>query len=317
MKQYADMSNPHKVKGAEALLLSLLAEGTDTLFGYPGGAIIPVYDHLYGYTDRLHHILTRHEQGAVHAAQGYARATGRVGVCMATSGPGATNLVTGIADAMIDSTPLVCITAQVAAAALGSDAFQEADIISMTMPVTKWNFQITRAEEIPGAIAKAFYIARSGRPGPVVIDFTKNAQNEDMVFSYTPCDYLRSYQPTPPLQAADITQAVEMVNAAEKPLLLVGQGVKLSGGERAVIALAEKGGIPMAETLMGISAVPNAHPLFVGNLGMHGNLAANEMTQQSDLIVAVGMRFSDRVTGDVKSMLPMPGSYISTSIRRT
>ena len=188
MKQYADMSNPHKVKGAEALLLSLLAEGTDTLFGYPGGAIIPVYDHLYGYTDRLHHILTRHEQGAVHAAQGYARATGRVGVCMATSGPGATNLVTGIADAMIDSTPLVCITAQVAAAALGSDAFQEADIISMTMPVTKWNFQITRAEEIPGAIAKAFYISRSGRPGPVVIDFTKNAQNEDMVFSYTPCD---------------------------------------------------------------------------------------------------------------------------------
>ena len=304
MKQYADMSNPHKVKGAEALLLSLLAEGTDTLFGYPGGAIIPVYDHLYGYTDRLHHILTRHEQGAVHAAQGYARATGRVGVCMATSGPGATNLVTGIADAMIDSTPLVCITAQVAAAALGSDAFQEADIISMTMPVTKWNFQITRAEEIPGAIAKAFYIARSGRPGPVVIDFTKNAQNEDMVFSYTPCDYLRSYQPTPPLQAADITQAVEMVNAAEKPLLLVGQGVKLSGGERAVIALAEKGGIPMAETLMGISAVPNAHPLFVGNLGMHGNLAANEMTQQSDLIVAVGMRFSDRVTGDVKSYAP-------------
>ena len=304
MKQYADMSNPHKVKGAEALLLSLLAEGTDMLFGYPGGAIIPVYDHLYGYTDRLHHILTRHEQGAVHAAQGYARATGRVGVCMATSGPGATNLVTGIADAMIDSTPLVCITAQVAAAALGSDAFQEADIISMTMPVTKWNFQITRAEEIPGAIAKAFYIARSGRPGPVVIDFTKNAQNEDMVFSYTPCDYLRSYQPTPPLQAADITQAVEMVNAAEKPLLLVGQGVKLSGGERAVIALAEKGGIPMAETLMGISAVPNAHPLFVGNLGMHGNLAANEMTQQSDLIVAVGMRLSDRVTGDVKSYAP-------------
>ena len=298
------MSNPHKVKGAEALLLSLLAEGTDTLFGYPGGAIIPVYDHLYGYTDRLHHILTRHEQGAVHAAQGYARATGRVGVCMATSGPGATNLVTGIADAMIDSTPLVCITAQVAAAALGSDAFQEADIISMTMPVTKWNFQITRAEEIPGAIAKAFYIARSGRPGPVVIDFTKNAQNEDMAFSYTPCDYLRSYQPMPPLQAADITRAVEMINAAEKPLLLVGQGVKLSGGERAMIALAEKGGIPMAETLMGISAVPNAHPLFVGNLGMHGNLAANEMTQQSDLIVAVGMRFSDRVTGDIKSYAP-------------
>ena len=293
-----------KVTGAEALLMSLLAEGVKTLFGYPGGAIIPVYDHLYGYTDRLHHILTRHEQGAVHAAEGFARATGQVGVCLATSGPGATNLVTGIADAMIDSTPLVCITAQVAASALGSDAFQEADIISMTMPVTKWNFQITRAEEIPGAIAKAFYIARSGRPGPVVIDFTKNAQIETFDFKYTPCTSLRSYQPVPPLSMTAIDQAVEMINASERPLLLIGQGVLLAHAEDDAIVLAERGGIPMATSLLGISAVPNNHPLYVGNIGMHGNLAPNEMTQQSDLIISVGMRFSDRVTGDVKSYAP-------------
>lgn len=308
MKELNDMSTTEnekvRVTGAEALLMSLLAEGVKTLFGYPGGAIIPVYDHLYGYTDRLHHILTRHEQGAVHAAQGFARATGQVGVCLATSGPGATNLVTGIADAMIDSTPLVCITAQVAASALGSDAFQEADIISMTMPVTKWNFQITRAEEIPGAIAKAFYIARSGRPGPVVIDFTKNAQTEMLDFHYTPCTSLRSYQPVPPLPTTAIAQAIEMINTAEKPLLLIGQGILLSNAENDAIALAEQGGIPMATSLLGISAVPTNHPLYVGNIGMHGNLAPNEMTQQSDLIISVGMRFSDLVTGDVKSYAP-------------
>lgn len=299
------MARKQRVKGAEALLLSLLAEGTDTIFGYPGGQVIPVYDHLYDYRDRLNHILTRHEQGAVHAAQGYARATGRVGVCLATSGPGATNLVTGIADAMLDSTPLVCITGQVPSTLLGTDAFQEADTISMTMPISKWNFQVTKASEIPQAIARAFYIARSGRPGPVVIDFTKDAQTEEMDFAYQPCIYLRSYHPKPELDGDAVVRAVEMINAAERPLLLVGQGVKLSGAEQALISLAEAAGIPMAETLMGISAVPNSHPLFIGNLGMHGNLAANEMSQQSDLIIAVGMRFSDRVTGDVKTYAPL------------
>ena len=298
------MSKKQKIKGAEALLLSLIAEGTDTVFGYPGGQVIPIYDHLYHHTDRLHHILTRHEQGAVHAAQGYARATGKVGVCLATSGPGATNLVTGIADAMLDSTPIVCITGQVPASLLGTDAFQEADTISMTMPVSKWNCQVTKASEIPAAIAKAYYIARTGRPGPVVIDISKNAQTEEFDYAYKPCIYLRSYRPRPEIDAEAIRRAVEMINTSERPLLLVGQGVKLSGAESRLLELAEAAGIPMAETLMGISAVPNDHPLFVGNLGMHGNIAANEMTQQSDLIVAVGMRFSDRVTGDVKNYAP-------------
>ena len=297
------MANKQKIKGAEALLLSLIAEGTDTIFGYPGGQVIPIYDHLYHHTDRLHHILTRHEQGAVHAAQGYARATGKVGVCLATSGPGATNLVTGIADAMLDSTPIVCITGQVPAALLGTDAFQEADTISMTMPISKWNYQVTKASEIPRAIARAYYIARTGRPGPVVIDISKNAQVEEFDFSYKPCIYLRSYHPKPELDKQAVARAVEMLNASEKPLILVGQGVKLAGAERR-LELAEAAGAPMASTLMGISAVPSGHPLFVGNLGMHGNIAANEMTQQSDLILAVGMRFSDRVTGDVKNYAP-------------
>ena len=298
------MANKQKIKGAEALLLSLIAEGTDTIFGYPGGQVIPIYDHLYHHTDRLHHILTRHEQGAVHAAQGYARATGKVGVCLATSGPGATNLVTGIADAMLDSTPIVCITGQVPAALLGTDAFQEADTISMTMPISKWNYQVTKASEIPRAIARAYYIARTGRPGPVVIDISKNAQVEEFDFSYKPCIYLRSYHPKPELDKQAVARAVEMLNASEKPLILVGQGVKLAGAERRLVELAEAAGAPMASTLMGISAVPSGHPLFVGNLGMHGNIAANEMTQQSDLILAVGMRFSDRVTGDVKNYAP-------------
>lgn len=301
------MSNKQKITGSEALLLSLLEEGADTVFGYPGGQIIPVYDALYDYRDRIHHILTRHEQGAVHAAQGFARATGRVGVCIVTSGPGATNLVTGIADAMLDSTPLVCVTGQVPATLLGTDAFQEADTISMTMPVSKWNYQVTRASEIPGAIARAFYIARTGRPGPVVIDFTKDAQNETFDYSYKPCINLRSYQPSVELTeetAEQLKQAVEMINAAEKPLILVGQGVKLSNGEQTLIEFAEAAGVPMATTLMGISAVPNGHPLFVGLLGMHGNLRANAMTQQSDLLISVGMRFSDRVTGNVKTYAP-------------
>ena len=298
------MANKIKVKGGEALLLSLIEEGVDVLFGYPGGQVIPIYDNIYDYKDRIHHILTRHEQGAVHAAQGYARATGRVGVCLATSGPGATNLMTGIADAMLDSTPLVCITGQVPSSLLGSDAFQEADTISMTMPITKWNYQVTTASEIPKAVAKAFYIARSGRPGPVVIDIAKNAQVEEMEFSYKPCISLRSYIPRPALQPEMIARAVEMLNAAERPLVLVGQGVKLAGAEQKMIELAETGNLPMATTLMGISAIPNDHPLFVGNLGMHGNLAANQMTQHSDLILAVGMRFSDRITGDVSQYAP-------------
>ena len=298
------MANTKKVKGAEALLLSLIAEGADTIFGYPGGQVITIYDSLYDYSSQIRHILTRHEQGAVHAAQGFARATGKVGVCLATSGPGATNLITGIADAMLDSTPIVCITGQVAAAMLGTDAFQEADMVSMTIPISKWNFQVTSASEIPGAIAKAFYIARSGRPGPVVIDITKNAQVEEIEFSYEPCTSLRSYTPTPIIDESAIESAIELINSAKKPLLIIGQGVKLSNAEQELITFAERGNIPIASTLMGISAVPNSHPLFIGNLGMHGNVAANRMTQDSDLIVAIGMRFSDRITGDVNSYAP-------------
>lgn len=288
-------------------MLSLLAEGADTIFGYPGGQIIPTYDTLYDFRDRINHILTRHEQGAVHAAQGFARVSGKVGVCMVTSGPGATNIVTGIADAMLDSTPIVCITGQVPAALLGTDAFQEADIISITMPISKWNYQVTKASEIPAAIARAFYIARSGRPGPVVIDIPKDAQIEEFDYSYKPCIYMRSYQPSKELNAEKMTRiqtAVEMINTSEKPLMLVGQGVILSGAEKSLVEFAEAAGVPMATTLMGISAVANDHPLFVGNLGMHGNLSANEMSQQSDLLIAVGMRFSDRVTGNVKTYAP-------------
>ncbi len=298
------MANTKKVKGSEALLLSLIAEGADIIFGYPGGQVIPVYDSLYDYSSKIRHILTRHEQGAVHAAQGFARATGQVGVCLATSGPGATNFITGIADAMLDSTPIVCITGQVPASMLGTDAFQEADMVSMTTPITKWNFQVTSASEIPGAIAKAFYIARSGRPGPVVIDITKNAQVEEFDFSYEPCTSLRSYLPTPTIEHSAIDSAIEMINSASKPLLIIGQGIKLSNAEKELISFAEKGNLPIATTLMGISAVPNHHPLFIGNLGMHGNVAANRMTQDSDLIIAIGMRFSDRITGDVNSYAP-------------
>lgn len=299
------MTKRYNISGAEALLLSLLEEKADTVFGYPGGAIIPLYDCLYGYTDRIRHILTRHEQGAVHAAQGYARATGRTGVCMATSGPGATNLITGIADAMIDSTPLVCITAQVAASLLGTDAFQEADIISMTMPVTKWNYQATSAKEIGEAISKAFYIARTGRPGPVLIDITRNAQVEMLEsFEYHPCTGLRSYDPRPQTDTDELAKAVGLLDTAVRPFMIVGQGVKLSGGESEAVKLAEKCAMPMASTLMGLSAVPTTHPLFVGKVGMHGNVAANEMTQSADVIVAAGMRFSDRVTGDISKYAP-------------
>ncbi|MFI3330654.1 MAG: biosynthetic-type acetolactate synthase large subunit [Rikenellaceae bacterium] len=298
------MANKQKVQGSDALLLSLIAEQTDIIFGYPGGQVIPIYDRLYDYSDRIRHILTRHEQGAVHAAQGYARVTGKVGVCMATSGPGATNLVTGIADAMLDSTPLVCITGQVPAALLGTDAFQEADMISMTMPVTKWNYQVTSASEIAPAIARAFYIARSGRPGPVVIDIAKNAQVEECEFAYRPCLSLRSYTPNPVVDKDAVSKAVEMINASERPLVLVGQGVKLSGAEQELLEFAEIGNLPVGQTLMGISTVPNNHPLFVGNLGMHGNIPANSMTQKADLIIALGLRFSDRITGNVAKYAP-------------
>lgn len=298
------MANKQTVKGAEAILMSLMAEGVDTIFGYPGGQVIPLYNHIYDYTDRFNHILGRHEQGSVHAAQGYARVTGKVGVCIATSGPGATNLVTGIADAMLDSTPLVCITGQVPSALLGSDAFQEADTISMTMPISKWNFQITSAEEIPEAMAKAFYIASSGRPGPVVIDITKNAQVEDLEFEYKPCTSLRSYIAYPAIDFQQLDEAAKLINEAKQPLILVGQGVKLSGAEQELIEFAENGNIPMASTLMGISTVPSDHPLFMGNLGMHGNLAPNDMTQEADLIIALGMRFSDRITGDISKYAP-------------
>jgi len=288
-----------QLKGAEAVIQSLLAEDVDTIFGYPGGAIMPVYDSLFDYTDRIHHILVRHEQGAIHAAQGYARATGKVGICLATSGPGATNLITGLADAMIDSTPLVCITGQVASHLLGSDAFQETDVVGVSMPVTKWNIQVTRAKDIPAAMAKAFYIARSGRPGPVLIDITKDAQFGDLEFHYESCEKLRSYNPCPAPAPHAIRRAAELINQARKPFLLVGQGVILSGAEKELTTLVEKAGIPFGWTLMGLSAMPTDHPLNMGMLGMHGNYAPNIKTNECDVLIAVGMRFDDRVTGDV------------------
>lgn len=285
--------------GAEALMKCLLEEGVNTIFGYPGGAIMPIYDKLYHYQDQLNHILVRHEQGAVHAAQGFARASGKTGVCFATSGPGATNLITGIADAMIDSTPIVCITGQVYSSLLGTDAFQETDVMGISMPVTKWNYQVTRAEEISEAIARAFYIAHSGRPGPVLIDITKDAQFESSAFSYKKCEKIRSYHPYPVLKESAVDDAVELIDKAKKPFLLVGQGVILSEASQELIAFAEKAGVPMAATLMGLSAVPTNHPLYVGFLGMHGNYAPNVLTNECDVLIAVGMRFDDRVTGDL------------------
>lgn len=287
------------IKGAEAVIKSILAENVDLIFGYPGGAIMPVYDALYDYEDQLRHILTRHEQGAIHAAQGYARATGNVGVCLATSGPGATNLITGIADAQIDSTPLVCITGQVHSHLLGTDAFQETDVVGISMPVTKWNYQVTRAEEIPYALAKAFYIARSGRPGPVLVDITKDAQFESMEFDYKPTTYVRSYVPKPKVDLNQVAAAAKTINEAKKPFVLLGQGVTLSKAEEEFIKFIEKAGIPTGWTIMGGSALPTDHPLNVGMLGMHGNYAPNKMTNECDVLVAVGMRFDDRVTGNL------------------
>ena len=284
--------------GATAVLDILLAEGVDTVFGYPGGAIIPIYDALYDYHDRLNHVLVRHEQGGIHAAQGYARASGRVGVVFATSGPGATNLVTGLADALIDSTPLVCITGQVFAHLLGTDAFQETDIINITTPVTKWNYQVTKAEEIPEALARAFYIARSGRPGPVLIDITKNAQLQAFHFApYVPCTHIRSYRPVPIVRPEYIRAAVALINRAERPFVLWGQGVILGKAELEFKAFIEKSGIPAAWTILGAGALPTDHPLNVGMLGMHGNYGPNVLTNECDVLIAIGMRFDDRVTG--------------------
>ena len=288
------------VTGAEAVIKSLLEEEVNTLYGYPGGAIMPVYDELYKYQDKLKHVLTRHEQAAVHAAQGYARVSGKVGVAVATSGPGATNLVTGIADAHIESTPLVCITGQVGSKLLGSDAFQEIDIIGVTTPITKWNYQITKASEIPEVFAKAFYIARSGRPGPVLIDITKDAQFETLEFSYKKCSGIRSYIPEPSIDTSAIEQAAWAVNNAKKPLIVFGQGVILGGAESLLKEVIEKSGIPAAWTILGLSALPSNHPLNVGMVGMHGNYAPNILTNECDVLIAIGMRFDDRVTGDLE-----------------
>ncbi|WP_317197472.1 biosynthetic-type acetolactate synthase large subunit [Chitinophaga rhizophila] len=290
---------PLNITGSEAVIRSLIAEGVETIFGYPGGAIMPIYDALYDFQDKVHHILVRHEQGATHAAQGYARTSGKTGVVFATSGPGATNLVTGLADAYMDSTPMVCITGQVAAHLLGTDAFQETDVIGITMPITKWNIQVTRPEDIPGAIAKAFYIAGTGRPGPVLVDITRNAQVAKFDFEYKKCDYIRSYRPVPRLDLEAVEAAAELINNSKKPYIFCGHGVLLSGAEKELIALAEKAGIPVASTLLGLSAVPVDHPKYVGYLGMHGNYAPNIMTNECDVLLAVGMRFDDRITGDV------------------
>ena len=288
-----------RISGAEAIIHCLLAEGVDILYGYPGGAIMPVYDELYKFQDKLTHILTRHEQGATHAAQGYARVSGKVGVAMATSGPGATNLVTGLADAQIDSTPMVCITGQVPRHLLGSDAFQETDIIGISTPVTKWNHQITNAEEIPEVMAKAFYLAKSGRPGPVLVDITKNAQFDELDFSYEHCTRVRSYKPFPKPDMDAIDAAAALINSAKKPFIVFGQGVILGEAEEQLKALVEKAGIPAAWTILGLSAMDTDHSLNVGMVGMHGNYGPNILTNECDVLVAIGMRFDDRVTGSL------------------
>ncbi len=290
------------ITGSQAVILSLIEEGVDTIFGYPGGAIMPIYDALYDFDKNITHILTRHEQGAAHAAEGYAKVTGKAGVCFATSGPGATNLITGIADAMIDSVPMVCITGQVASPLLGTDAFQESDIVGISMPVTKWNYQITMADEIPEAIAKAFYIAQSGRPGPVLLDIAKDAQFQKLdSFSYKKCTKVRSYIPEHPVDPFQVEAAAKLIDAAKKPLVLFGQGVIIAQAEEELKAFIEKTGIPAAWTLLGLSALPSDHPLNVGMLGMHGNYGPNIKTNEADLIIAIGMRFDDRVTGKVST----------------
>lgn len=298
LKETTATKKVESISGSEALLQALVAEGVETIFGYPGGAIMPIYDALYDYHNRIKHILVRHEQGAIHAAQGYARVSGRTGVVFATSGPGATNLVTGLADAMIDSTPVVCITGQVFAHLLGTDAFQETDVINITTPVTKWNYQVTDATEIPHVLAKAFYIAGSGRPGPVVIDITKNAQLQLFDYAgYTKCDHIRSYRPKPIVRKEYVEEAAKLINQAERPFVIFGQGVILGKAEKEFQQFIEKAGIPTAWTILGMSAIPTDHPLGVGMLGMHGNYGPNLLTNECDVLIAVGMRFDDRVTG--------------------
>ena len=285
------------ITGAEALMRSLEHQGVKTIFGYPGGSIMPVFDALYDHRKTLNHILVRHEQGATHAAQGFARVSGEVGVCLVTSGPGATNTITGIADAMIDSTPLVVIAGQVGTGFLGTDAFQEVDLVGITQPITKWSYQIRSAEDVPWAVARAFYVAKSGRPGPVVLDFAKNAQVEKSEYAPAKLDYIRSYQPVPEMDEEAVSQAAELINSAERPLVLVGQGVELGDAQQELRAFIEKAGIPAGCTLLGLSALPTAHPLNKGMLGMHGNLGPNINTNKCDVLIAVGMRFDDRVTG--------------------
>ncbi|HAQ21701.1 MAG TPA: biosynthetic-type acetolactate synthase large subunit [Prolixibacteraceae bacterium] len=288
-----------RISGSEAVIKSLLEEGVDTIFGYPGGAIMPIYDALYDYDQQVTHYLTRHEQGAIHAAEGYAKVTGKVGVCFATSGPGATNLITGLADALIDSIPLVCITGQVASPLLGTDAFQESDVMGITMPVTKWNYQITSADEIPEAIAKAFHIAHTGRPGPVLIDIAKDAQFGQFDFEYKKCTKIRSYLPEHPVDPFQVKAAADLINNAKKPIVLFGHGVILAHAEDEFKEFLEKTGIPAAWTLLGLSALPSNHPLNVGMLGMHGNYGPNIKTNEADVVISIGMRFDDRVTGKV------------------
>ncbi|WP_289749373.1 biosynthetic-type acetolactate synthase large subunit [Muribaculum intestinale] len=293
-----------KISGGDALIRSLICEGVDIVFGYPGGSIMPVYDRLYDYQDKLRHILVRHEQGATHAAQGYARVSGRTGVVIVTSGPAATNVVTGLSDALMDSTPMVVITGQVATPFLGFDAFQETDVVGITQPITKWSYQIRRAEDVAWAVARAFYIASTGRPGPVVLDITKDAQVGLTDFQFKKCDYIRSYTPYPAIDMGDVEQVAEMINSAQRPMILSGHGVMISGAEAELAALAEKAEIPVAATLLGLSTIPSAHPLYKGMLGMHGNIGPNVNTNRADLIIAVGMRFDDRITGNVKAYAP-------------
>lgn len=300
-KAKASSKSKPVISGAEAVIRSLIAEGVDLIFGYPGGAIMPVYDALYNYQDQIRHILVRHEQGATHAAQGYARVTGRTGVCIATSGPGATNLITGIADALMDSTPLVCITGQVPKRLLGTDAFQETDVVGVTIPITKWNYQISDPAEIPEAIAKAFYIANSGRPGPVILDITKCAEVGELEYEHEKCSFIRSYQPIPKLERANLKLAAEAINSAKKPFCLVGHGVLISGAQEEVKTFLEKADIPAACTLQGLSAFPSDHRLFTGMPGMHGNYGPNIKTNECDVLIAIGMRFDDRITGDTSS----------------
>ncbi len=299
-----EISKENPVTGAVALIRALIAEGTDTVFGYPGGQVLPVYDALYDYTDSLKHILVRHEQGAAHTAEGYARATGRAGVVIVTSGPGATNVITGLSDAMMDSTPLVVITGQVGTQYLGSDAFQETDVIAITQPVTKWSLQVRRAKDINNAVARAFFIARSGRPGPVVLDISRDAQIGLVDEPYRPINYIRSYNPSPIADPQKLQAAAEIINSARRPMILAGQGVAISGAERQLMEFAEKAHIPVATTLLGLSVVPSDHPLYKGMLGMHGNIGPNMATNRADVIIGIGMRFDDRVTGIASAYAP-------------